>query len=280
MMPRMIAFLGMGLLGSNFVRALRRRNVDVQVWSRDAAKATALAAVGANPIADVAAAVAGAARIHLTLTDDRAVDDVLGRAKLAAGAVVVDHSTTSAAGVVARVARWRERGITYIHAPVFMGPQNALEGTGLMLISGPAELIAALSPELAPMTGKLVPLGDRPDAAAAFKLMGNLFLMAFTAGIADMLALAKTLGVPAAQAAALFDHFNPGATIGGRARRMVDGDFKDASWELAMARKDAGLMIDTGAALAVIPAIAKRMDDLIAQGHGHDDWTVLAKDAR
>ncbi len=161
-----------------------------------------------------------------------------------------------------------------------MGPQNALESTGLMLISGPAELVKALSPELAPMTGKLVPLGERVDAAAAFKLMGNLFLMAFTAGIADMLALAKTLGVPGVQAAALFEHFNPGATIAGRAKRMVDGDFKDASWELTMARKDAGLMIDTGAALAIIPALARRMDELIAEGHGKDDWTVIAKDAR
>jgi 3-hydroxyisobutyrate dehydrogenase len=276
----MIAFLGMGLLGSNFVRALRRRGVAVNAWSRDGSKAQALAATGAVPVADVADAVRGATRIHLTLTDDAAVDDVLGKAKLASGAVVVDHSTTSAAGVVARVARWRERGVTYVHAPVFMGPQNAHDGTGIMLISGAPDVVAALTPELAPMTGKLVPLGDRVDAAAAFKLMGNLFLMAFTAGIADMLALAKALGVPLAQAASLFDHFNPGATIAGRAKRMVDGNFTDASWELAMARKDARLMLDTGAALATLPGIATRMDEMIARGHGHDDWTVIAKDAQ
>jgi 3-hydroxyisobutyrate dehydrogenase len=275
--PRMIAFLGMGLLGSNFVRALRQRGVAVQVWSRDSAKAEMLADTGARPFADVAEAVRGAVRVHLTLTDDRAVEDVLARAQLAAGAVVVDHSTTSAAGVVARVAHWRERGVTYVHAPVFMGPQNARDGTGIMLLSGAPDVVAKLAPELAPMTGKLIQLGDRVDAGAAYKLMGNLFLMAFTAGIADMLALASTLGVPAAQAASLFDHFNPGTTIGARARRMVEGNFAEASWELAMARKDAGLMLDTGAPLAVLPAIAKRMDEMIAKGHGHDDWTVIAK---
>ena len=31
--------------------------------------------------------------------------------------------------------------------------------------------------------------------------------------------------------------------------------------------------------LAVLPAIAARMDRLIARGHAHDDWTVIAKDA-
>nr|HEX4316424.1 NAD(P)-binding domain-containing protein [Kofleriaceae bacterium] len=276
----MIAFLGMGLLGSNFVRALRRRNLDVQVWSRDAAKAKALAADGAIPCADPAAAARGASRVHLTLVDDAAVDDVLARCKLERGAVVVDHSTTSAAGAAARVAAWRDRGVTYVHAPVFMGPQNARESTGIMLVSGAPDVLAELAPELAPMTGKLLQLGDKPDTAAAFKLMGNAFLMCFTAGIADMLAIGKQLGVPAAAAAQLFDSFNPGTSVGARAKRMVDGNFHDASWELAMARKDARLMIETGAALALIPAIAKRMDDVIAQGHAHDDWTVIAKDAR
>src|SRR5262245_42175620 len=37
-----IAFFGMGLLGSNFVRALRRRGEEVRVWNRSAGKARAL----------------------------------------------------------------------------------------------------------------------------------------------------------------------------------------------------------------------------------------------
>lgn len=37
-----------------------------------------------------------------------------------------------------------------------MGPQNALEGTGLMLISGEPARIELVKPLLAPMTGKLM----------------------------------------------------------------------------------------------------------------------------
>ena len=48
-----------------------------------------------------------------------------------------------------------------------------------------------------------------------------------------------------------------------------------------MARKDARIMLDVAAAhgrpLSMLPAIAARMDALIAQGHAKDDWTVLAK---
>src|SRR5579871_6697827 len=123
----MIAWLGTGLLGANFVRALRRRGQEVQVWNRSPDKARALEAEGARALEDPAAAVRGAARVHVTLSDDAAVDEVLERAKagLAKDAVIVDHTTTSPAGTAARAKRWVERGVAFQHAPVFMGPPNA-----------------------------------------------------------------------------------------------------------------------------------------------------------
>src|SRR6185295_19693303 len=96
----MIAFFGMGLLGSGFVRAYRRRGEDVHVWNRSPDKARALEADGARAFADPAEAARGAARVHLTLSDDAAVDEVLERAApgLSPGVVIVDHTTTSATG--------------------------------------------------------------------------------------------------------------------------------------------------------------------------------------
>jgi 3-hydroxyisobutyrate dehydrogenase len=282
----MIAFFGMGLLGSNFVRALRARGEEVQVWNRSAEKAKALEAeTGAHAFTEPADAVRGAARVHLTLSDDAAVDDVLERARpgLEPGATIVDHTTTTPSGIAARVERWRERGFAFVHAPVFMGPANALRSTGIMMISGDPALTAPLVPVLTPMTGKLVELGARVDAAASFKLMGNLFLMFLTTGLADMFALAKALDVPPEEAASLFKFFNPGATIGDRAQRMLDVNFSKPSWQLTMARKDARLIQEEAARaqvpLAILPTIASRMDEVIAQGHGGDDWCVLGKDA-
>jgi len=150
-----------------------------------------------------------------------------------------------------------------------------------MFVSGDRAIVERAKPLLAPMTGKLVDLGERVDAGAAFKLLGNLLLMAITAGCADMFALAKALGVPPAEAASLFDYFNPGATIPARLSRMIAKD-APASWELAMARKDAHIMQAeadaAGIVLPLLPAIAARMDAVIADGHGQRDWTVIAKD--
>jgi 3-hydroxyisobutyrate dehydrogenase len=277
----MIAFFGTGLLGANFVQAFRARGEDVHVWNRTAEKARALEAAGARAFDDPAAAARGAARIHMTLSDDAAVDDVLARAMpgIAPGAVIVDHTTTTATGAKARSARLPP----YQHAPVFMGPKNARESTGLMLFSGDRARFDALQPDLAKMTGKLVNLGAEPGRAAAIKLMGNLFLMHFTPGVAETLGLGKALGIAPRDAATLFEHFNPATTVSARAQRMVDAQFAEPSWELGMARKDARLMLEelarAGHSLDVLPAIAALMDRFIARGHAHDDWTVIAKDA-
>lgn len=282
----MIAFLGTGLLGSGFVRALRRRGGEpVHVWNRTSDKARRLEADGATVFDEPADAVRGVERVHLSLSDDAAVDDVLGRARpaLEPGAVIVDHTTTTASGTIARAERWNAAGFTFVHAPVFMGPQNALESTGLMLVSGARPAVERVRPHLERMTGKLVDLGERVDAAAAFKLMGNTFLMAFTAGIAEMIGVGKACGIPADEAVGLFDHFNPGAFTGQRAHRIAGGNFSQPSWELVMARKDARLVVAEAAAahvdLMVVPAIAVRMDAMIERGHAHDDWCVIGKDS-
>jgi 3-hydroxyisobutyrate dehydrogenase len=182
----------------------------------------------------------------------------------------------------ARAARWAARGVTFQHAPVFMGPLNALEGTGLMLASGDRARFDALAPALQGMTGKLAWVGPQEERAAGLKLIGNLFLMAMTTGLIDALALARAQSIPPADAGALFDLFNPGAMVPARVKRMLAGDFDHPSWELGMARKDARLMLEAaaagGVALTLIPAIAAAMDAALARGEGRSDWTVLAKD--
>ncbi len=68
-----------------------------------------------------------------------------------------------------------------------MGPPNALEGTGVMLVSGDQQLVNKLEPELSKMTGKLLNLGEQPEKAASIKLLGNLFHISLTGGISDLL---------------------------------------------------------------------------------------------
>jgi 3-hydroxyisobutyrate dehydrogenase len=279
----MKAFIGMGLLGSNFVKAMLQKGLQVNVWNRTTSKAKTLETNGAKAFEDIKDAVKDADTIHITLKDDDTVNEVLAMAEpaLRKGAMIIDHTTTSAKGAIERTKSWKEKGFTYLHAPVFMGPKNALDGTGFMLVSGNQSVIKKVESELAAMTGKLINFGDKEGKAAGIKLTGNLFLLTLTAGLSDALALAKAEGISKEDVLDLFNQWNPGAAVPSRLKFITSGDFSHPSWELNMARKDAGLMMaaakEGNAKLSVIPAIAGVMDEWIEKGHGNDDWTVITK---
>lgn len=278
-----IAFFGTGLMGAGFVRRLLQNGHEVNVWNRSAAKARALEAEGARAFDDAAAALAGVERLHLSLADDASVDAVLEpvASALAQGCWIVDHTTTAPTPTAQRAARWRSRGRTFVHAPVFMGPANAQEGTGLMLVSGDAAHHDALLPALQKMTGKVVYLGEAPERAAAFKLFGNLALIGIMGVLGDVNRLAHACGISTAEAFSLFEHFNPGATLPARAARIESGDVTRPTFEAAMARKDVRLMIEEagrgGMDLFVMPGVAAMFDAAIARGQGALDAAVAAR---
>ena len=276
-----VAFLGTGLLGGGMVEAMLRRGDAVTVWNRTEAKARALEAAGAKVAATPGDAVAGAERVHMTLPDDAVVEELLAAAipRLRPDATVVDHSTTSPRGAKERVPRMRDAGVKFLHAPVFMSPQMAKDGVGIMLVSGPQPVFDAVRGALEKMTTEVWYLGEQGDLAASYKIFGNSMLFVIAAGVTDVFAMAKSLGMTPTDALAVFSKFQPGNLIKARGEKMARGDFS-ASFELTMARKDMRLMIEAAGAqpMVVLPAIARRMDEAIAKGHGRDDLGAIAAD--
>lgn len=274
-----VAFIGTGLLGSAMVEGMLKRGDSVTVWNRTEAKARALESAGAKVAGSPADAVDGAERVHMTLPDDDVVNEI-GEglaARLRRDATVIDHSTTSPRGTKSRIARARKGGIKFLHAPVFMSPQMARDSIGLMLVSGPQAVFEAVRGDLAKMTGEVWYVGEDGDRAAAYKLFGNSMLFVIAAGVADVFAMAKGLGIAPAAALEVFSKFQPAGLIKARGEKMARGDFS-GTFELTMARKDMRLMLEAAGDLpmAVLPGIAKRMDEAIASGHGQDDLGAIA----
>ncbi len=277
-----IAFLGTGLLGSAFAEAAARRGDTVTAWNRSPDKALGLAPFGIKAAATPAEAVRGATRVHLVLRDDAVVDDVIAAARpgLSAEAILIDHTTTLPRLTAERAERLRAEGIRYLHCPVFMGPPAARNAQGLMLATGSRTLFDSVEAELARMTGRLEYMGERPDLAAVNKLLGNAMLIGLWAVMADVLTLAKACGVDAGDAIGLLGNLDLNAAVSRRGASMAKRDFTP-TFELAMARKDVRLMLETSGdrPMAALPAVAARMDQLVAAGHGADDASVLAIDA-
>jgi len=279
----MKSFLGIGLLGAGFVRAMINKGEEVQVWNRTASKAKELEKYGAKAFESISDAVKNADVIHLALKDDATVDKALAEAEpgFKPGAIIVDHTTTSIEGAQQRTEKWKRKGFQYQHAPVFMGPKNALESTGYMLVSGDQNLIRKLEPQLSAMTGKLINFGEEAGKAAAIKLTGNLFLVGFNGALADAIAFSNSVGISSDELSNLFAEWNPGNSVLSRLKRMAGDDFNNPSWRLEMARKDTGLFLQEadrkGIKLNVIPGVASLMDKWIEKGNGKDDWTIIGK---
>ena len=277
-----IAVLGTGLLGGAFAEAAAKRGDSVTAWNRSADKVLALAQFGVKSASTPAEAVRGAARVHLVLKDDAVVEEVIAAARpgLSAEAILIDHTTTLPALTARRAARLHADGLKYLHCPVFMAPLHARNAQGSMMVAGPKLLFESVQADLARMTGRVEYMGERSDIAAANKLLGNAMIVGLSATLADVLTLAQASGIAGEDAVQLLGLLDLNALLAVRGRKMAKGDFTP-SFELAMARKDVRLMLETAGPrpLAALPAIAARMDQLIAAGHGAADASVLAIDA-
>jgi 3-hydroxyisobutyrate dehydrogenase-like beta-hydroxyacid dehydrogenase len=276
-----VALLGTGLLGTAMAEALLAREVQLTVWNRTAEKTAVLVAKGAHAAASPEDAVRGAARVHLVLSDDDAVDAVVAQvgAGLAPGAVLVDHSTTLPARTRARAERLATAGVAFLHAPVFMTPTTAREAKGMILASGPRSVFERVEGALRAMTGEVWWVGERADLAVCEKLFGNAIQVAVCAALADVLAMARAAGVEPALAAEIFSRYDVVRSLPSRSKKMARGDWTP-SWTLAMARKDVRLMLETageGAPLSVLPGAAQAMDRALARGDGELDYGVLAR---
>jgi len=277
-----IAYLGTGLLGAALAEAAAKRGDQVTVWNRTADKARALEQFGIHVAASPADAVRGATRIHLVLKDDPVVEEAIAalRPGLDPDAVIVDHTTTQPKRTGERSTRLNADGVRYIHCPVFIGPAAARAGQGIILASGPKPLFDAVKDALSHMAPRVEYFGERPDLAAVYKLCGNAIIIGLSGIVADVFAIAGGSSVAPEDTLRLLDFFNPAAIITGRGRNMAKRNFAPA-FGLAMARKDVRLMMESanGTPLITLPAIAARMDALIAEGLGGSDLGVLGRDS-
>ena len=277
-----IAFLGTGLLGAAFAEAAAKRGDTVTAWNRSPNKVLALKQFGVIAAASPAEAVRNASRVHLVLKDDAVVEEVLvaARSGLLPDAIIIDHSTTLPILTAARAERLNAEGVKYLHCPVFMGPPAARNAQGTMMAAGPKELFESVRAELEKMTGRLVYMGARADLAAVNKLFGNALIIGVSAVMADVFTMAQASNVSAEDAVKLFGFIDLNAILAGRGMNMAKGIFTP-SFELAMARKDVRLMLETTGdrPMAALPSVAARMDQLIAAGRGSEDCSVLGIDA-
>jgi 3-hydroxyisobutyrate dehydrogenase len=248
-----IAVLGTGAMGAPMAENLARAGHDVVVWNRTRAKAEA---VEGATVADTPADAARDAEAVLTmLTDGAAVESAVR--DIDALPLWIQMSTVEIDATERLLQIAKERGATFVDAPVLGSREPAQRGELVVVASGPEDVRPTCTPVFDAVGKKTIWVGEA-GAGTRLKVVANSWLQLFFDAIAD-----GPLDLPYGRA---------------KGREMIAREFPP-SFALKLADKDANLALTAatraGLELHVARAVAEELDQALALGHGDEDLAAV-----
>ena len=277
--PQTVAFLGLGVMGHPMAGHLARAGHDVCVFNRTPSKAAAWVAEYAGRSATTPREAAAGARVVFACVgnDDDLRSVVLGDdgafAGMATGAVVVDHTTASAAVARELYAAAQLRGLAFIDAPVSGGQAGAINGALTVMCGGDAAPFAAIHPVAGAFARAVTHVGAS-GAGQLAKMVNQISIAGLVQGLAEAIAFGQRAGLDMRQ---VLDVIGKGAAqswqMDNRGKTMLEGQF-DFGFAVDWMRKDLGLVLDearrNGAQLPVTALVDQFYADI--QGMGGQRW--------
>jgi 3-hydroxyisobutyrate dehydrogenase-like beta-hydroxyacid dehydrogenase len=280
------AFIGLGVMGFPMAGHLQRAGCAVTVWNRTRAKAEAWVGHYGGAVADSPAAAAAEADFVMTCVgnddDLRAVLTGVDGAlpAMREGAVLIDHTTTSAKVAREMAAIAAEHGVGFLDAPVSGGQQGAEKGQLSIMAGGDPETFARAAPVLQAYAKAATLIGP-VGSGQLTKMVNQICLAGLTEALAEALAFAEAAGL---DVPVVLQAISKGAAqswmMDHRAGTMLADQF-DFGFAVDWMRKDLGICLDAargnGAGLPVTALVDQLYADLQRQGGGRRDITSLIR---
>jgi len=281
-----VAFIGLGNMGHPMAGHLAAQGHEVAVFNRTASKAAAWAAEHAGRIgASPADAATGAEVVCVCVGGDDDVRQVVtgphgALGALAPGAVLVDHTTTSA--VLAREigAAAAAAGVGFLDAPVSGGQAGAVDGRLSVMCGGADDDLERARPVLDAYARTVTHLGP-VGSGQLTKMVNQVLCAAAIAGAAEALNFAQAVGL---DTDLVLGAVTSGAAsswyLENRGHTMVRDEF-DFGFAVDWIRKDLGICLDEAARRGIpLPFTARADEDYAAsqaRGDGRLDATATIR---
>ncbi|MDP2715702.1 NAD(P)-dependent oxidoreductase [Rheinheimera sp.] len=243
-----VAFIGLGVMGYPMAGYLQQKGYQVTVYNRTAAKAEKWAAQYGGTYAETPAKAAqGATLVFICVGNDNDVRSVVyGEqgvlAGMAAGAVLIDHTTASAnlARELAQAAK--QQGIGFLDAPVSGGQAGAENGVLTVMTGGEATDFAKAEAAIMSYSRCAKLLGPAGSGQLA-KMVNQICIAGVVQGLAEALNFAQNAGL---DAAAVVEVISQGAAsswqMQNRSLTMLEGKY-DFGFAVDWMRKDLGIAL-------------------------------------
>jgi 3-hydroxyisobutyrate dehydrogenase len=277
-----IGFAGLGVMGGPMARHLVQAGHEVTGFNRTPAKARLWSeATGGRFAATVVDAAEGAELFILCVGNDDDVQRVVTEAlpHLAPGAIVVDHTTTSARLAREMAALAEGQGRHFIDAPVSGGQAGAENGQLSVMAGGDAAALAAVEPALMAYSKAVKHMGPAGSGQLT-KMVNQIAIAGVVQGLAEAVHFARAAGL---DTDAVYDAVSKGAAqswqMDNRWKTMAEGRF-DFGFAVDWMRKDLGLVLDeaqsNGARLALTALVDQFYSEVQSMGGSRWDTSSLA----
>jgi len=285
-LPRRLAFVGLGVMGYPMAGHLARAGHRVTVFNRSPAKAEAwVREHGGRSAPTPREAAAGADVVFACVgNDDDLRSVVLGDEGAFAGmspaAIFVDHTTASAAVARELHAAALARGLHFIDAPVSGGQAGAVNGALTVMCGGDAEPFEAMKPMAMNFSRAVTRVGES-GAGQLAKMVNQVCIAGLVQGLAEALAFGQRAGL---DMPLVLDVIGKGAAqswqMDNRGKTMLEGKF-DFGFAIDWMRKDLGLVLDearrNGAQLPVTALVDQFYAELQQMGGSRHDTSSLIR---
>lgn len=283
-----VGFVGLGTMGSHMATNLFRAGFPLTVWNRSEGRDAELRALGAQVAETPEQLAAQCDVVVICVTDSPQVDDVVFSdeglaAGLAPDSLIIDCSTISPLTTREFAERLASRQIHWVDAPVSGGSEGAQRATLSIMVGGTANDVARADPVLRAMGSTITHVGEL-GAGQWAKAINQVIISGTYLGVAEGMTLGLKAGLDMDKVVTALSGGAAGSWIlTNRSGRMIDDDYP-LGFKISLHRKDLGIALtlaaQTGSELPVATLAATLEDELIAQGHGDDDNSALARSIR
>ncbi|EPG0610159.1 NAD(P)-dependent oxidoreductase [Vibrio fluvialis] len=281
-----VSFIGLGVMGYPMAGHLVKAGFEVTVFNRTQAKAIAWAEQhGGHAVATVAECVSDADVVLTCVGND---DDVRSMttseqgalAFMKPGAILVDHTTTSAQLAEELGAAAQKVGVRFMDAPVSGGQAGAENGVLTIMCGGEADLFDELQPVFKAYGRSSVLMGGVGQGQRA-KMVNQICIAGVLNGLSEGLILAENAGLDIPTLVACLKNGAAGSwQMENRAVTMAENKF-DFGFAIDWMIKDLGFCLDEaqrqGVRLPMTEKTIAAYRNLSANGDGRMDTSVLIK---
>lgn len=283
-MKAKLAFIGLGVMGYPMAGWLSRNGHQVTVYNRTNTVAERWIADFTGQLAlSPATAVENADIVFVCVGNDNDVSEVmLGEqgiiTAVASGAIIVDHTTTSAKLARQLAIKVQRTGNQFIDAPVSGGQQGAENGQLTVMCGGQAESFAKVKPIIECYAKSVQLMGDSGSGQLC-KMVNQICIAGLLQGLAEGLNFAERAGLDAHQ---VIDVISQGAAqswqMENRYKTMLAGDYEHG-FAVQWMRKDLAFALQearsNGAQLPVTELVDQYYEQIEGMGGGRYDTSSL-----